>query len=157
MQVYGVFSSFDPPELDEDGSVQPSETSLSDLRGRSLLCATRAVAEACIAAAAAAEVAEAEEGVVVVEGGDEGASQAQLAEALASLVVVPLPCLGLGSSGEAWEVMVGGDGCGLFGGVFGSEKIAMEAVQRLHLMAGLEGEHDMPVVKVSAAPVAWSG
>ena len=126
--------------------MQPTETSLSCLRGRDLLCSTPAVAEACRAALAAAEVAEAEEGVVVVEGGDEGEKQ-QLAEALASLVVMALPCPGLGSSGEAWEVMVGGDDCALFGGVFGSEMIAMEAVQRLHQMAGegADEECDIPV------------
>jgi hypothetical protein len=122
-------------------------------------------------AALAADQVAAEE-VVVVEG--PGGSEGQLAEALAALAVLALPCLGLRISGPVWQVTVGADDCALFAGIAGDEDKAMGMVHKFHDVAkeswggggwGEEGEeggaaeHDVPVEGdgvCSACGVSWS-
>lgn len=126
-------------KFEADGSVRPSsEMGVETLRGVTLLCATKDIAEACRSTLAAVKAAEdevvevsdgeAEAEVVVVSG---GAKDAKLAEQLERLTVVPLPVLGLSGS-VVWEVTVGGDGCALFGGVASSKVDAARVVNKFH-------------------------
>jgi hypothetical protein len=124
-------------KFEADGSVRPSsELGVETLRGVTLLCATKDVAEACrnaLAAVKAAEdevveVSDGEAEVVVVSG---GAKDDKLAAQLERLVVVPLPVLGL-SGNVVWEVTVGGDGCALFAGVASSKADAVCVVNKFH-------------------------
>lgn len=125
--VYGVFGASEPPEFEADGSTN-CESGLVQLRGRALVCATQAVAEACIQclreedAKRVEALEDEEEEVVVVEGEDNE-------EPRWVVVLLPIVCLG----GQVWEATVNHEeGGGAFAGVSGSEAAAVHMVETLH-------------------------